>query len=1442
MAEETEYRNISPVLEAYSLAKSRPSSDGKVRLWRVPDLALRSGEFVAVLGEVPSDIRLLLGMLSGLTELTGGVLRVGGVDAHRLSRPQRAKLRAQEIGLVFSQPHLLPDLSVLDNVAFPLRRQGVSRSVAETRGRNLLERVELADRLHSAPGSLDPYEQHLVALARALVTDPQVVLADEPTEGMAPDDSARFMSTLARLCSEEEVALLVGTVRSEIAQSASRTVPMPTDGTVFQPSPGEDLSTSDLVLDVYDHDIWPMLRPVAPLLGAVAKPLAYTITVALLIIFLTFVGMNMAAMGGSGATADWGSGLSSAVTQSTHYVRNLITGNLGSYYYETRFVYWSTERTHTVAEAVARTAGKSLGLLLVSLMIGTIVGVTLGVIAAAVRHRRVSLVFLLLSIAGVSTPSFFLALLLQIAEIHFYRNTGVMLVPVGGFGWDRHLILPAVVLAARPIAQIARVSAVALGEVLDADYVRTARAKGLAPITVLTRHALPNAAVPILTSVGTSLRFSLSSLPVVETLFQWPGMGEMLLMAIRNHYPDLAATLILILGLMFVLLHVFLEHLYRHMDPRMRNADMGLTVPNSWIGLLASTWTSLREQPRRLKHWFEEGLQALAARGEPRRALRPKEPVSDDQRMRDAKIRRERARAWVQSTAGSVPFTVGALVLAVMLAMVIFGQAVAPSSPYSPVARISLDGVDRYAPFPPSATSPMGTDAQGRDILSLLLFGARRTLGLAFFAVVARMILGIVLGALAGWFSGSLLDRALSGLNQVMAAFPSLLLAMLLIYALGIQEGLWVFALALCLVGWGEVSQHVRGQVMRIRQQDYVEGALATGLGDVQLLARHVLPNILPSLVILAFLEMGGVLMLLGELGFIGLFIGGGWATRNTLDAAVTYFDVPEWGVMLSNTWRSFRSQPWMTFYPALTFTVAIIGFNLFGEGLRRLTERLTLSMHRIVNRWTIAAALGLAVLLVAAAEGTGAWPQFVAPASEFSATRAMADVERLASEELTGRAVGSDGLALAAEYIAEQFRSIGLQPASVDDDGLLNYFAPKELRYRSLAQTPYLQLKDGLGQVLLAMAYREDYAEVPDGAHSVNKTQSEVLVLGVNAGAAKWPEGIDAQPADFYGKTLLVTQGLPYPLQAVAGDSAVLVVAPNEEHLTQRQLTYKPSASSNIWFSNIPHLYIAPDVAETILRRSGHSLQEFVQLQASLGANDGFLWRTGVYADATMAVKDIETAYPPYVQAILPGYDEELDNELIILLASYDGQGCDYDGTIYAGANQNASGVSVLLETARLIKEADYQPRRTILFVAWAGAEQHAPQDFAHMLRARLGFAESYRIKAVIELVGLGAGSEHTLVLQRGTSGRLTEVLQQAARRSKVNVSTSGTSMYGAYAYLYPIPDRKIPYVALSWEGSYLMARTPDDTADTVELERLYDAGRVVSLAVMYLGHEKGY
>ena len=222
-------------------------------------------------------------------------------------------------------------------------------------------------------------------------------------------------------------------------------------------------------------------------------------------------------------------------------------------------------------DILADTYVKSMGLLVAALALATVVGLTAGTIVGFAKRSRLTFPVLTLTILGVSTPTFFAALLLQVTEIQIWQNFQVRVVYVSGFGWDfQHMLLPTLVLAARPIAYITRATFMALHQVMQEDYIRTAWAKGLHWRNVLNPHALRNAAVPVLTAVGVSLRFSLASLPIVEFFFVWPGLGGRLLEAIRGGETQVVVVLALALGLTFLLVNLVLDLVYRQVDPRLR--------------------------------------------------------------------------------------------------------------------------------------------------------------------------------------------------------------------------------------------------------------------------------------------------------------------------------------------------------------------------------------------------------------------------------------------------------------------------------------------------------------------------------------------------------------------------------------------------------------------------------------------------------------------------------------------------------------------------------------------------------------------------------------------------------------------------------------------------------------------------------------------------------
>ncbi len=259
-----------------------------------------------------------------------------------------------------------------------------------------------------------------------------------------------------------------------------------------------------------------------------------------------------------------------AVDFAVAYLANLLRGDMGVI-----APTYASAPPSPITANLARTLPRSLGLLAVALAFAVFIGLPLGIGAGLRRKTRFSGLLVFFSVLGISTPSYFAAMLLVWSGVWLYRTTGADLIPIHGFGWDAHLILPALVLAARPTANVMRLGYNALIKVLDADFVRTAHAKGLGPWIVLFRHVLRCAGVPLLTTVAVSLRFSLAILPIVEYIFNWSGVGEELLTALQTQDTTTVIGMILPLALLFVLVNLLLEVVYRLIDPRLRVQEVG---------------------------------------------------------------------------------------------------------------------------------------------------------------------------------------------------------------------------------------------------------------------------------------------------------------------------------------------------------------------------------------------------------------------------------------------------------------------------------------------------------------------------------------------------------------------------------------------------------------------------------------------------------------------------------------------------------------------------------------------------------------------------------------------------------------------------------------------------------------------------------------------------
>ncbi len=224
---------------------------------------------------------------------------------------------------------------------------------------------------------------------------------------------------------------------------------------------------------------------------------------------------------------------------------------------------------------------------------------------------------------------------------------------------------------------------------------------------------------------------------------------------------------------------------------------------------------------------------------------------------------------------------------------------------------------------PPSFEHPFGTDQLGRDVYSRVVWGARTSLLVALTISVISMTIGCLLGAIAGYFGG-IVDDVIGRVIDTFLAIPELVfnIALVGIFCLAYGASIWNVILAVVVTNWVSYARVMRSIVLSLKEREFVLCEKALGAGDWYILLRHVIPNALGPMIVLATLNMGNVIMTISSLGFLGLGV---------------QPPTPEWGQMINSGKNYITTAPWLTFFPGLFIALSVLGFNLLGEGLQEV-------------------------------------------------------------------------------------------------------------------------------------------------------------------------------------------------------------------------------------------------------------------------------------------------------------------------------------------------------------------------------------------------------------------------------------------------------------------------------------------------------------------------
>src|SRR5438128_4989502 len=245
----------------------------------------------------------------------------------------------------------------------------------------------------------------------------------------------------------------------------------------------------------------------------------------------------------------------------------------------------------------------------------------------------------------------------------------------------------------------------------------------------------------------------------------------------------------------------------------------------------------------------------------------------------------------------------------ILAVLALLAPWLAPGDPFRGDLAASL--------HPPSGAFLLGSDAQGRDVLSRVLYGAGLSLAVGLVGQSVALALGVTLGVVYGYY-GRWMDGVIMRIADVTLGFPSLLL--LIAIAAAVKPSLPVVFVVIGIVGWAGMARIVRGQVLLARGLEYVQAARALGASDTRIVTRHLLPNVIAPVVVATTLGIGGAIMAEAALSFVGL-----GAQPPT----------PSWGAMVSEGRDLLRVAPWVSLYPGLAIGCAVLGLNLLGDGLR---------------------------------------------------------------------------------------------------------------------------------------------------------------------------------------------------------------------------------------------------------------------------------------------------------------------------------------------------------------------------------------------------------------------------------------------------------------------------------------------------------------------------
>lgn len=601
------------------------------------------------------------------------------------------------------------------------------------------------------------------------------------------------------------------------------------------------------------------------------------------------------------------------LVQYANYMVKLVQGDLGKSYSGNRDVF----------EAFMEKLPSTIYLGIVASVIGTVVSVPLGIFAARRRGTLLDNVANVVAVFGLSVPNFWFGLMIMILfslKLHWLPSSG-------NESWIC-VLMPALTVGTAKMADLTRTTRSTMLDTLTQDYLRTARAKGVPEKTVVNKHALKPAMIPILNVTMSQLSNAVAGAALTESVFAWPGVGKLVVDAVKARDIPMACGCLIMKCVLIGVIELVTDLLFVVVDPRLRTHYAAAAAKKRNVSLLQEICDDFRDAvkafvtiPQRLNIALEENRRnkALAEKERAERKARAekakaaKATRNGEKRVLVSKQYAKRSQAgeiWYRFRQNKGAM-ISLIVLLLLLLNCVFADVIFDYDKQVAgyVMKDRLQG--------PSAAHWFGTDDMGRDLFARTMYGARYSLAIGFATVALSVVVGMPIGAICGYFGGKV-DLLVMRILDIVRSIPGLLMGIVVVSALGQSAESLVIAMAVSR--FAVVAVTARTAVMTVKNNEYVEAARAIGMPTMSIIFRHVVPNCLSPIIVRTTLQVAGAIVAASSLSFLGLGVP---------------VPSPEWGALLSAGRKYVQNYSYMTFFPGLAIMITVLAFNMVGDGLR---------------------------------------------------------------------------------------------------------------------------------------------------------------------------------------------------------------------------------------------------------------------------------------------------------------------------------------------------------------------------------------------------------------------------------------------------------------------------------------------------------------------------